>query len=312
MNNSCAVIVTYNPDIPTLKACINATATQVDKIYVVDNASSISFEDCLAGYAAVETICLAENMGIAAGFNVGIRRAREAGYRYLLFLDQDSIPPPNLVEKYLDTFEHLHSNAQPVAALGPRYRDPRNGHTSNFVRFSWFRNRYIKLESGNDHVKADFLISSGSFYPIEIFDKVGLFEEDLFIDHVDTEWFLRAKALGYTCIGVWDAVMEHCLGEGSIRMWFLRWRDHPLHKPFRLYFITRNSLLLYRKDHVPLKFISADILRLMRLFVVHICFSSERKDVLRWSALGVWHGIKGISGCTAVFPGSEDAKPESV
>jgi rhamnosyltransferase len=180
------------------------------------------------------------------------------------------------------------------------------------VRFSWFRNRYIKLESGNDHVKADFLISSGSFYPIEIFDKVGLFEEDLFIDHVDTEWFLRAKALGYTCIGVWDAVMEHCLGEGSIRMWFLRWREHPLHKPFRLYFITRNSLLLYRKDHVPLKFISADILRLMRLFVVHICFSSERKDVLRWSALGVWHGIKGISGCTAVFPGSEDAKPESV
>lgn len=41
------------------------------------------------------------------------------------------------------------------------------------------------------------MISSGSLIKSNIFDQTGFFKEDFLIDHVDTEWYLRAKVKGF-------------------------------------------------------------------------------------------------------------------
>lgn len=296
MNSSCAVCVTYNPDMSVLQQVISAAAGQVGKVYVVDNGSRESFGDFFDQFENAEGIFLNENKGIAAAHNLGIQLARKAGYRYVLLLDQDSILPGGALCRYLDIMNQRQADSSGVAALGPRYRNPDTGHSSLFVRFNWFRNSYHKNERNSLLVDADILISSGSFFDIRIFDEVGLFDEGLFIDHVDTEWCLRAKSSGFRCIGVWDVLMTHSLGEGSLRVWFLRWHVQPLHKPFRLYYIFRNSLLLYRLPHAPSKWVSGDVFRLFRLFIVYSLFSSDRIRALMWMCRGLRDGIQGKRG----------------
>lgn len=300
MNYSCAICVTYNPDLSVLQKTISTTSSQVDKLYVVDNGSNVYFDSILTNLGNVECVFLYENRGIAAGFNVGIQLAKKAGYKYVLLLDQDSILPENMIDRYLEVMQQLSAANLPVAAIGPRYRAPKTEYTSRFVRFNWFHNSYFGCSDCLSVVPADFLISSGSFYELVVFDEVSLFDEDLFIDHVDTEWFLRATSLGYRCFGVWDVVMEHSLGESTVRLWFMRWRTQPIHKPFRLYYIFRNSLLIYRKSHTPLKWISGDVIRLLRMALIYLIFSGERLEALRQMIHGFRDGIRGVVGPVSV------------
>lgn len=292
--NCCAICVTYNPDLQLLQKVVSACAKQVDRLYVVDNGSQKDIAPLLVRFANIEGIFLAQNEGIAAALNRAIKQARTAGFRYVLLIDQDSIIPEDMVDQYVQMLEQLLASGQPVAALGPRYKDARTGHLSDFVHFRWFRNSYHSGTNASLAVPTDFLISSGSFYPIDLFEKVGLFDEGLFIDHVDTEWCLRAASLGFRCFGMREMIMEHSLGDSGVRLWLFRWRFQPLHKPFRLYYIVRNSLLLYRMRHVPLKWISGDVLRLVRLLVMYLLFSPQRAQAIKYYfkglADGIWRG----------------------
>ncbi|PLX87099.1 MAG: L-rhamnosyltransferase [Desulfuromonas sp.] len=269
---------------------------QVDRLYLVNNGPEQTLSGLPSGPSSVEIIQQSSNRGIASGFNVGIRAARQAGYRYVLLLDQDSVPPSGMVSRYLDVLGTLAAAGTPVAAVGPRHTAPDSDYISSFVNFRWFRNVYRQGSAVKTQVAADFLISSGSFYALQTFEKVGLFNEELFIDHVDTEWCHRAKSHGYQLVGLWDVAMRHRVGERRVRLWFWGWRSQPIHKPFRLYFITRNSLLLYRMAHVPARWISGDLSRLLRLVVMNILFSARRFEAVCWFMLGLRDGLLKVSG----------------
>ena len=302
MNNTCAIYVTYNPDIVVLKNAVALSLDQVKTIYIIDNGSSCPFCEAFTDINSVEFLSLGTNMGIAAALNVGIKRARSDGFDFALLLDQDSVPPEGMIARYLAVFKTLGDDRQRVAALGPRYQNPQTGYSSKFVRFDWFRNTYLGTNKNPSVIPVDFLITSGSFYALNVFDDVGLFDGGLFIDHVDTEWCHRAKSRGYQCFGVWDVIMEHSLGESGLRFWLFRWRVQPIHKPFRLYFIIRNSLLMYRMPHVPFKFISGDVLRLLRLIAVYSLFVPNKGISLTYIFKGIIDGVRGVSGCPSIVP----------
>ena len=183
-----------------------------------------------------------------------------------------------------------------IASVGPQIRDARSGKISGFVNHKWFFNvRAFKADARN-LISADFLISSGSFYPVSIFDEIGMFIEELFIDHVDTEWCLRAISHGYKIFGVSGVVMDHSLGEGDLSFKFFKKFNHPTHKPFRLYYVVRNSLKLYRLPHVTFKWISGDVIRLIRIFLIHAIFSPCRRKSIFWYVLGLLDGLKNAGG----------------
>ena len=46
------------------------------------------------------------------------------------------------------------------------------------------------------------LISSGCLIPLSAIDTIGEMDEELFIDHVDTDWFLRAKSLAHESLAL--------------------------------------------------------------------------------------------------------------
>ena len=140
------------------------------------------------------------------------------------------------------------------------------------------------------------MISSGCLIPLYAIDNIGEMDEDLFIDHIDTDWFLRAKSLGWQSYGVCGALMDHALGEQTLRVWWGRWRYLPLHQPFRYYYIYRNSLLLYRRKYPDRFWKQADIIRLIMMFPIFSLFGNQKLGNLRMTLRGIKDGISGKTG----------------
>jgi 2-polyprenyl-3-methyl-5-hydroxy-6-metoxy-1,4-benzoquinol methylase len=88
--------------------------------------------------------------------------------------------------------------------------------------------------------------------------------------------------------------MEHRLGEAHSRIWLGRWRHLPRHRPFRYYYIFRNSLLLFRREYASLKWIWFQAQCLGALFLRYGLFG--RDGELRMMLKGAAHGLRRVTG----------------
>ena len=292
-----AVFVTYNPDNAVLAENIKSVLDQGCDCYVVDNASA--FPLALKPNPERVTVDLqATNLGLGSAQNIGLRAAQNGNYDYAILFDQDSLPDSNMIESLLRAHKKKSQSAK-VAAVGPVYRNAQNGTESFFVKFGYLKFKRAYKAEADEHgcIDADFLISSGSLCRVEALNHIGLMDESLFIDHVDTEWFLRSRALGYQSFGVADAMMGHELGEDTHQVSLGgRKRNVPQHKPFRYYYIFRNSVLLYKRRGTSWLWKWNDLQRLVLIAVMFGVFKAPRLSNLSMMLKGAWHGIIGRSG----------------
>jgi len=295
-----AVLVTYNPSVEHLHLAIRAVLPQVANVFIVDNASSNFSQDWIDALQSpflerTHLLPQSENLGLGAAHNIGIKCAIEHGAKYILLLDQDSLVGPDMVVRLRDAYLSQGGAASKIAALGPQYADAEGGMLSRFVKVGLFRFTHHACVQGVSVIDADFLVSSGALLPVDAINRVGLMDEGLFIDHVDTEWCFRAKAQGMRILGVCGAIMTHELGEERVEVWILRKRIIPFHKPFRYYYMFRNSVLLYKRGYLSWRWKLADIARCLKI-AIFFCLASGRLARLKMMLLGVFDGMKDIYG----------------
>lgn len=288
------MVVTYRPDPPTLHALLASLATQVGASVVVDNTGVSEPLAIEQGFPSVSVLCMAENVGLAQAQNIGIGWARKRHFRYLLLLDQDSLPGEGMVQALLDELERLRG-MQRVAAVGPRFHDLREDRHAPFVRVGFPFNEKISCKPGDRAVRCDFLISSGTLVPMRVLDEVGVMDAGLFIDNVDLEWGFRARSLGYLLYGVCAATMQHRLGDARVPL-PLGLGQVTVHGPHRLYYIMRNRVHLYRMQHTPGSWVAQDVPRLLaKLFLFGVLIGPRLRN-LRFMLRGLWDGWHGIGG----------------
>lgn len=295
-----AIIVSYEPNPDSLTALVRRVMPQVERLLVVDNGSSASKLARLRADAQSLGIALTElgeNRGIATAHNVGFAWLRGQSCTHALLLDQDSLPAEDMVEHLKSALQSLYQAGEKVAAVGPRYVDPLSGHSSFFVRIGPLRFQKVYCSANQKNpIPVDFLISSGSLVPLMAIDVVGEMEDALFIDHVDTEWFLRATMHDLRAFGVCDAVMHHSLGDSTLSIWIGRWRQIAVHSPLRHYYTFRNSVLLYRRRYAPWRWIAGDLHRLLGMLIIFSLRSPERFKHIKMMLKGLWHGLNNVSG----------------
>jgi rhamnosyltransferase len=294
----CAVIVSFNPDIEHLRAMIDALTPQLARVVVVDNGSApsaLGFLETLAQHAQVDVVPLGENRGIASAHNEGIRYARRAGCHYVLLLDHDSKPAPDMVAQLVGAERHLTREGVKVGAVGPVAIDSRTGARASFVVMRGVRLRRIQC-GGDEITEVDFLISSGTLIVLSVFDEIGGMRDELFIDHVDTEWCFRARTHGYRLFAVGAAGLLHSLGDEVQRVWIGRWRSIHVHSPLRDYYMIRNTLLVAKMSRLPLRWRMALMIRAVGSFAYFSLFMSPRARRVAAMATGVAHGLTNRSG----------------
>lgn len=289
----CAVVVTHHPDLALLTALLDALAAQVGRVVVVDNASPGSeVRQTCATRHEVEWLPLPENRGLASALNEGIAYARTLPQvSHVLLMDQDSVPEPGMVTALKTALQRVSKSTQ-VAAVGPRYRDPREEGDASFVRIHFPFNHKVACQGDCDEVACDFLITSGSLIPLAVLGAVGGMDDRLFIDNVDLEWCFRAVGHGYALFGVCAARMRHHHGAERRRLPGVA-RGIVVHPPARLFYMMRNRVLLYRRPYTPKRWIAQDLPRVVVKLLLFSLLVAPRRANVRSMISGLRAGMRG-------------------
>ncbi|MGH8144981.1 MAG: glycosyltransferase family 2 protein [Rhodanobacteraceae bacterium] len=289
----CAVLVTHRPDLAVLAEALAALIPQVGAVVLVDNATADpDFRDFCAERPGLRLLPLPENRGLACALNAGIQRARTLPQiKYVLLMDQDSVPEAGMVNALRLALERTDAPER-LAAVGPRFRDPREPADAPFVQIRFPFNRKLRCSGDVAGIRCDFLITSGCMIPLAVLDAVGGMDDALFIDNVDLDWCFRATAAGYSLHGVCAARMRHHLGDTRRRIPGLP-RGIVVHPPRRLYYMMRNRVLLYRRAYTPARWIAQDLPRLVVKLLLFSLLVPPRLVNLRQMLMGLRDGIAG-------------------
>ena len=291
-----AVIVTYNPDFLLLQRLIKQLRKSTCNIYIVDNyysASSSSRVQSLASENQVKLISCRKNLGIASGFNLGVEAAKKDLHPLVMLFDQDSVPQDGLIEEMEAAAGRIRLEDTQVAAIGPRLYDPRSKQFFKFALLKWGIWKKIGCDQGNQSfIPCEFINASGSLIFLDLWERIGPFRNELFIDHVETEWYMRIRAMPFKCYGYCSQhYLEHHMGDDVCRYWLGKWRWMPHRSPQRHYTIVRNALWLWRYDYTPLSWkINSLVKAIFTLFYFSI-FDEARKDQFRCILRGMKDGV---------------------
>lgn len=297
-----AIVVTYHPDHEAVGR-LAAMLGQSGYLIVVDNGSSVEelavLEKWISSQPNCELIKLTDNIGLAAALNRGLGRASDLGFRFAITYDQDSIPEAAMVATLVEVLCR-HPSPESVAVIGPAIVD-RNAPVEHY---RWLRpNPRLPLlferVSCKDGYRDDisFVITSGSLLSLDIFNFLGRFREDLFIDYVDHEYCLRARSGGYRIVAAGEARLLHVQGNKREVKLVGRSVRPTFHAVERLYYIYRNRIPLIleyglREPH----WLSFDILATTHNLLRVAVYENDRRRKLLAAAEGTVDGLLGKLG----------------
>ncbi len=234
----CAIITTYRPEL-CLVECVNSIISQVAEVIIVDDGDSYEnvkkLKQWFNGVSKVTLWHQPVNSGIAAALNAGIKIVQEKGYEWVVTLDDDSIPHNDMVQKLYENLARI-KGSQPVGIIGMR---PASNNCAN----SSPRQRC----DSPPYLDKRGIITSGSLFSLSTFAEVGPFREEFFIDSVDYDFCMRARAKGFRVIQIQEYGFKHSLGQNEVFKLGPFTINSVSHSPSRLLSTFRNSTILAKE-----------------------------------------------------------------
>jgi GT2 family glycosyltransferase len=241
MNNVVAIVVTYNRK-ELLKECVFKLRNQscpLD-ILVIDNASvdgtSELFNELHAGLLYFNT---GKNLGGAGGFNYGIKKAMELGYKYLWLLDDDTMPTSYALEMFFKADKFL--KGEYGFLTGKVLWKDDSICTMNIQKCTKWRR--IKNFDIMQNVQYASFVSL--FIKCEVIKAVGLPYKEFFIWADDWEYTRRISKLKKSYY-IPDSIVHHwCksnIGADIVNT------DYDRIDRFR--YMYRNDVIMYRQDGI--------------------------------------------------------------
>ncbi len=270
-NKVCAAIITYNIDEKIIEV-INSIIEQVEFVLIIDNNSkneTVSILKRLEKDSRIELILNSTNEGIAKALNQGIEVAKLKSMEWILTLDHDSICDKNMIENMLDINLNYEDKSK-TAILAPKVFDI---NKQKFISSKHF--------NGNDCIEVKDCIQSGAIFKIDIFDKLGKFNEDLFIYHVDFEFCERVIKAGYKIIQCNNVTLYHEEGYKIERSFLGMKTYYNNYSSVVIYYITSNSIYMAKNYNVFY------IKRIIKDFVYILLFDEERFNRLKYWRKGI-------------------------
>lgn len=279
--DTCAIIILYNPLLEETNKLLDALTQQVDHIYLVDNSQNKC--NNLFKRDNVSYFFLNGNKGIAAAQNYAIQQCIKDKYSYILFCDQDSLLPNKAVEALYLSYKMLKKQNIKVGSVGSIAI---NKKTS--VPYS-LGCSLIKENAFPNLTEVSYTMNSISFFPTEYFQIVGLMDEKLFIDGVDSEICWRGKQYGYHFYINNNVRIEHLLGLGSKKILNKYISITP---PKRMYFQYRNYLLLARRNYTPKSWLKYNGIKYAIKLLYYPIMITPRLGYIKYITKGIIEGIR--------------------
>lgn len=187
-------ILSYNrlDDLKRCLAGVEQAMTDGDRVIVVDNGSTDGSRPFLADYAQRNAFCTVvettENLGVAGGRNTAYRLSRG---EFLINLDDDSIPPPDIVARTREAFARFPK----AGVIAYRIVHPETSDVQN-------DNGPLAADVGNFH---------GAGYALHgrALQSIGLLDEKCWFGAEEIEYSIRIRRAGQAVVYVPDIVVLH-------------------------------------------------------------------------------------------------------
>ena len=242
-----AILVVYRLEHP-LDDTLERLASVVGRCLVVDNSETGHPSlPALAARVGAELLTAGNRGGLAGAYNAALASLRQQsdGIDAVVFLDDDS--DPSALAGFLADPVVIERLVRPdTAAVAPAYRDRATGLRGKYIQLTRFRLSYLSREF-TDLQTVAFVINSMSVWRLEALSRIGRFNEGLAIDHVDTEYCLRARAAGLSVQVHGGHEFAHSIGQRRRYRFLGRDLQAGGHGPARRYLIGRNTLWLARR-----------------------------------------------------------------
>lgn len=284
-----AIIVSYNPD-NNLSDSVNLLINQVEKIIIVDNNSE---EEKIQNIKSIknidkekiEIILNKENLGIATALNIGIKEALKQGYKWILTMDQDSKVSPNMIQRMFTVYNQINEEERKnILSIFPNFVDERVQSIEENSNMKTY-----------EYVDAD--ITSGNLLKAEVFEKVGFFDDSLFIDLVDTDFCMRLNEKNIKMIKVRDAILYHSIGEGQRVKGIFGSFNTSNHSALRRYYMTRNRFYTWEKyKHLNSFTLNRDKMLFKKEFVKIVLGEKDKVNKIKMVFRGYKDYKNGIRG----------------
>lgn len=216
------VVVLYYPDDKVIDN-IRSYQNDFDILYLIDN-SDIDNSDIYGNLSpSINYVPLKKNYGIAYALNVGVKKLRNEKIQYIITMDQDSYFYHGTINNYKKHISDSHITHW--LALTPQYDTDRT-----------------KLKSQYGIKKVKIAMQSGALFSVNSMEIVGFFNNDLFLDVVDWEYFLRGNLSGLFIYQCNDVILKHHPAETKEIIIFNKSIKYGIASPLRYYYQIRNLL----------------------------------------------------------------------
>lgn len=296
------VIVNWN-NFPDTRACLHSIfAADCQNfslhLFVVDNGSK---DDSLSRLreefgARVEILASEKNLGFAGGNNLAIRRALAQGAELVLLLNNDTIVAADVFQKLLEACRSYPDFGIFGGKIYYHNEPQRLWYAGGEIYRGLARTRHLGFGQLDHPIyqksrPVSFITGCLMLVRREVFEKIGLLEESLFLYFEDVDFCLRAARQNIAMRYVPAAVISHKVGAGG----------RGEYTPPYLYYQTRNRYLVLQKAgsrlyHLWLLVLHIFLYSALRAALVAILPGKQKWRRLRAIWQGCWDGLRGRVG----------------
>ena len=273
MQNECKlsiVTVNYNGQKDTCALIESIPFNENMEVIVVDNASKQDEASFIQKqHPQVKVIRSEKNLGFAGGNNLGINAAKG---KYLFLINNDTIFKDFNIEPLIKRFE----SSPNIGIVCPKIRFTWGSKPIQYTGYTPLsiiavRNQAIGY-SEEDHGQYDtahptpYAHGAAMLIKREAIEKVGLMPEDYFLYYEELDWSMMFTRAGYE---IWY--------DPACTIYHKESQSTGQNSPLRTYYITRNRLLLVKRNwHGIYKYLA---------YCYLTCFVAPR-DIIKYTLKG--------------------------
>lgn len=268
--NTAAVVVSYHPE-ESFAQNLASLGSQFAAVFWVDNTPTPQSRRLESSANAVHYLPQGENIGLAAALNSGCGAALAAGFDWVVTFDQDS--------QVVDDFLH-----QQIRLWGM------SGGSASLLGCNYADTGAARFKEGDYVIACRTVITSGCLMNLS---RLGEFPADYFIDGVDHEVCLRARANGLVVARHGRVLMQHRIGERAAGNRLLPYVHSPLRKYYSMRNGVRNIIHFAASDPMWAARKSAS---LAWEVVVAMLLEADKWSRFKAQLRGLNHGLRGRMG----------------
>ena len=211
------ILVNYKCDKKKLQSCLNSIEIE-SEVLLIDHSHDFTFDGILPPQNLNIKIIKNINLGNGAGINCGIENSKT---RFVLYLDIDTILPPNFFDIINKTIKIIDNFAIIAPKINDIYDEQTLDNTGNLTLSQFLYNRIFHNISLKNtvfpNIKEQFFVS-GAIMLIDknnTYEKGIKFDENIFMFFEENDFFHQCFKNNQKIYLITDLIAQHLEG-GSI------------------------------------------------------------------------------------------------